>query len=82
MTLFKVYLCSGHRSEDKKGGVDRSSTVIAKDPEGKQTLYLPTFFYYLSVRLNVYTHHTQLLLLYLFHYMLKLTQQHVLLLIA
>lgn len=28
-------LCSGLRSEDKKGGVDRSSTVIAKDPEGK-----------------------------------------------
>lgn len=30
-----MYLCSGLRSEDKKGGVDRSSTVIAKDPEGK-----------------------------------------------
>lgn len=29
-----MYLCSGLRSEDKKGGVDRSSTVIAKDPEG------------------------------------------------
>lgn len=29
-------LCSGQRSEEKKGGVDRSSTVIAKDPEGNK----------------------------------------------
>lgn len=36
----KISLCSGHRSEDKKGGVDRSSTVIAKEPEGKSFNYL------------------------------------------
>lgn len=33
--MYLIFLFSGQRSEDKKGGVDRSSTVIAKDPEGK-----------------------------------------------
>lgn len=32
MYVMYVYICC---TEDKKGGVDRSSTVIAKEPEGK-----------------------------------------------
>lgn len=44
MTLFKICLCSGQRSEDKKGGVDRSSTVIAKEPEGKHIITIIIYF--------------------------------------
>lgn len=32
---FPEFHLSVTHTEDKKGGVDRSSTVIAKDPEGK-----------------------------------------------
>lgn len=38
-------------TEDKKGGVDRSSTVIAKDPEGK-LLYTTTYTIHLHNTYN------------------------------
>lgn len=53
-------------TEDKKGGVDRSSTVIAKEPEGKANSrdremfrrfdVSPSVYYICDSRMYVYTY--------------------------
>lgn len=58
-----MYVCC---TEDKKGGVDRSSTVIAKEPEGKANnsresekrlrFDVSPFIYYICNRICIYVH--------------------------